>query len=440
VSASLWLYDLGAYSLQVAVLAGSGALLARLFGLRASRATLAYWRVLLAACVVLPLCQPWRVSTPDPEAPVTAMSGAISSTLASSAVPWSFAEAAWWVIGAGVLARAAWLGLGLGALRRLRRRSGEPPAGRLPLSEAEERVGARAEVRLSPEAPVPVTFGLRRPVVLLPPAVLGMPAHAQQAILCHELLHVRRRDWLHSLAEEAVRTALWFHPAVWWLVGRIHLAREQVVDQAVIALTLSRERYVDALLEIARGRSEPRLIPAPLFLRRGLLKKRVAEIFQEATMSRRRLILSLAASAGLLVLAAAAAIWTFPLQVQAAVAPEDDPSPDRVKHVLEELRQALADTEATPEQRARWKRQLAELEASLSERELELRGEKPVLVRRGDTLERQFLELQKALEDPDLPEHQKVDLQKRFRELKAERAKQKPSSFQLYDPLVKDKC
>jgi hypothetical protein len=393
VSASLWLYDLGAYSVQVAVLAGAGALLARLFGLRASRATLAYWRVLLAACVVLPLCQPWRAITPGPEGPLATARGESVGPLAVAAVPSPSAEWAWWVIGAGALARAAWLGLGLWGLRRLRRRSDAAPAGRLPLAEAEERAGARAEVRVSRDASVPVTFGLLRPAVLLPPAVLEMPAHAQQAILCHELLHVRRRDWLHSLAEEAVRTALWFHPAVWWLVGRIHLAREQVVDQAVIALTLSRERYVDALLEIARGRSEPRLIPAPLFLRRGLLKKRVAEIFQEATMTRRRLVLSLAASAGLLVLAAVGAIWTFPLQVQAAVAPED------------------AETKAA--------------EA-------------------GDKLDRQLAELQEALADPGLSAQRRVKYEKRLRDLVAERAKLKPIPFRLFDPaasyVLKDEC
>jgi beta-lactamase regulating signal transducer with metallopeptidase domain len=85
-----------------------------------------------------------------------------------------------------------------------------------------------------------------------------MPTHVQEAIACHELLHVRRRDWLSEILEAAVVTVLWFHPAIWILVGRIRLAREQVVDEATIRLTDSRERYVESLLAVGRG-SFPRL-------------------------------------------------------------------------------------------------------------------------------------------------------------------------------------
>ena len=56
----------------------------------------------------------------------------------------------------------------------------------------------------------------------------------QEAILCHELLHVRARDWLFTVAEELVRAIFWFHPAIWWLLGEISLAREQVVDREVV--------------------------------------------------------------------------------------------------------------------------------------------------------------------------------------------------------------
>ena len=101
----------------------------------------------------------------------------------------------------------------------------------------------------------PITFGLRVPVIVFPPGVAAMEQLVQHAIACHELLHVRRRDWLFQILEEGVRTLLWFHPAVWWLIGRIQLSREQVVDQAAIGLTESRERYVEALLAVAIAKS-----------------------------------------------------------------------------------------------------------------------------------------------------------------------------------------
>jgi beta-lactamase regulating signal transducer with metallopeptidase domain len=61
-----------------------------------------------------------------------------------------------------------------------------------------------------------------------------------RAILCHEFLHVRRRDWLWRVAEEVLRALFWFHPAVVWLIGQIRLTRKQAVDQEVVALAGSR--------------------------------------------------------------------------------------------------------------------------------------------------------------------------------------------------------
>jgi hypothetical protein len=147
---------------------------------------------------------------------------------------------------------------------------------------------------------------------MLPPGILTMEGAVQRAIAYHELLHVRRRDWLDALVEEAIRTIFWFHPGVWWLIGRIQLSREQVVDQAAIELTESRERYVEALLAVAMTQSRISFMPAAPFLRRRLLKKRVDQILQETTMSTPRLIASLTVSAAALALVTAGAIRSFP--------------------------------------------------------------------------------------------------------------------------------
>ena len=188
------------------------------------------------------------------------------------------------------MARALWLAIGLCRLRRLRRTASPvlpPPAAFL---LAQDRIGVRASVYTSDRISGPITFGVISPVVMLPPSAGTLPSHVQEAIACHELLHVQRRDWLWEVLEEAVRTICWFHPAVWWLIGRIQLSREQAVDQAVIELTRSRDRYLDALLVVALTKSPIAPVPAPLFLRRSLLKKRVAQILQETTMTTHRLI------------------------------------------------------------------------------------------------------------------------------------------------------
>lgn len=320
---SLWLRDVASYSLQLALLIGAAGLLARLLPLRPAGFALAYWRALLLACLLLPIAQPW--SQPQPVSLETRVAGTSPTAPASApAAParafsfWPSARVVLWTLGAGVAARAAWLLLGFWSLGRLRR-SGRRLEGDLPpFADAQARLGVRAEFYTSEETDVPITFGLRRPAVLLPEAVLAMDRNAQQAILCHELLHVRRRDWLYAVLEECVRALLWFHPAVAWLVGRIHLSREQAVDSAVIAITESREDYVGALLAVARARPRRELVAATLFLRKGRLKQRLAEILEEGTMSKKRAITHLLASGCAVLLAAGAAVRLFPLEARAS--------------------------------------------------------------------------------------------------------------------------
>jgi BlaR1 peptidase M56 len=173
-------------------------------------------------------------------------------------------------------------------------------------------VAAPAEFRLSAEVDSPVTFGLVAPVVLLPERFRTLDARFQSAIACHELLHVRRRDWAHHLGEEVLRAVFWFHPAIAWLVSRVRLAREQIVDLEVVRLTEARKPYLESLLEFT-NRSPITAIPAPPFLAERQLVERMALMLKEIRMSRKRLMASLVAISCCLVLVIALAAWTFPL-------------------------------------------------------------------------------------------------------------------------------
>ncbi len=343
MNARMALANILSFAMQVAVVVAAGAALARALRIDEPRAMLAYWRALLLACLLLPLLQPWNIvvppslrSTPTEIVETAVVTTAVTVSEAPRSTARPFGELVLTALAAGIAVRALWLLIGAFGLRRLRREAlpFDPlPAG---VRHAQERTGAQAGMYVSHRVSSPITFGVIRPVVLFPTSVSTMPAHVQEAIACHELIHVQRRDWLHEVAEELLRALLWFHPGIWWLIGRIRLTREQVVDQAAIRLIDSRERYVEALLAVAVGGSPTRFVPASPFLRRHLLKKRVARILQETAMSTRRLIASFTVSAAALAIAAAFAAKSFPLEAQGK-APADSGQPIQLVRGGEQL-------------------------------------------------------------------------------------------------------
>jgi beta-lactamase regulating signal transducer with metallopeptidase domain len=240
MTARMVLSNIASFGLQVTVLVAAGAALARAFRIDEPRAMLAYWRTLLLACLMLPLCQPWNAVIPPAleratmVTPVSAPAPAVALQGVSRSVAWAIGDLVLIGLAAGIAAWAFWLTLGAYGLRRLRRDAA--PLDPLPESvrRAQDRIGTRARMYVSDRVTGPITFGLRRPVVVFPTSVRGMPAHVQEAIAYHELLHVQRHDWLYEILEEAVRCVLWFHPGIWWLIGRIQLTREQVVDRSAI--------------------------------------------------------------------------------------------------------------------------------------------------------------------------------------------------------------
>src|SRR5262249_53288779 len=240
---------------QIAVLVAACAGLPRLLGLRSPAVHYLFWRVLLAACLLLPLVEPRQargaVSVParaGAAGPMSALAAARRDAAAPSSTPMDVWTIAGIVIAAGAVVRLAWIAVGIVRLGRMRRRAREEAIAFDDLAQA---IGVTAPLLWSADVAHPVTFGALRPVVLLPVALKSVDAPAQRAVVAHELHHVRRRDWLGVVAEEVVRSLLWFHPAVWWLISRVQLARETVVDELSILTTNARRAYLDTLLAFA---------------------------------------------------------------------------------------------------------------------------------------------------------------------------------------------
>jgi TonB family protein len=287
------LNNLLTYSLQIGLLIGVAGWIPAAARLRSPKARLAFFHALVAACLLLPALRPWKSKSIALEAPVTLEHAATASTgVVAARASLDPAILVFAVLAAGIVARLGMLALGMLRLRRYRLRS-------LPLPSVAN-WSSEADIRVSPDISGPVTFGFVRPVVLLPAHFPDLPLEMRDAILCHETLHVRRHDWLFTLGEELIRAGLWFHPAIWWLLGEIQLAREQAVDREAVGMTNAREPYVDALLAAAGAALEADLAPAPLFLRRRHLKQRVVSILKEKHMSKTRTMSTLAAGLAIL--------------------------------------------------------------------------------------------------------------------------------------------
>ena len=312
------IHNILAYSAQLAILIGVAAALAALLKLT-PKARLHCLQLLLACCLALPFAQPWHLPPAAKDA-VTVSTFAISYGPRTPAAPehWSPSpgEISLGILAAGMVVRFALIGLGMLRLRRYLENARFVPTA---FGVEKERTRAWPDVFISTEIKGPATFGLFRPAVLVPERWID-----SETIAYHELLHVRRRDWAFTMVEEFVRALLWFHPAVWWLIGRIQLTREEVVDREAVRLMKSREHYLDTLLAIAAARAGVDLAPAPLFLKKRHLRQRVAALLKEVTMSKTRVRFSLAGLLGVLALAGWMAVRSFPLQA-APQSPKDAP-------------------------------------------------------------------------------------------------------------------
>jgi len=300
----LWFSNLVFWSAQVALLVLAAGILQRLLGLRQPGVLLVYWRSLLTVSLLLPLLQPWHRLPSNPRIiiPTDFPAGVLPPASAPPISHWHFpsvqvtAQILGMIILAGIAVRLAILALGLLKLGQFRHTSS--PISKSPelaalLESMRVRLNARVEFRLSCGVDSPVTFGFAAPIVLLPERFLALEARFQSAICCHELLHVRRHDWAHHLGEEFLRSTFWFHPAIAWLISRVRLAREQVVDLEVVRFTQARKPYLEALLEFTNARAPIAAIPAPPFLAERQLVERVSLMLKEVRMSRRKLIGSL---------------------------------------------------------------------------------------------------------------------------------------------------
>jgi len=124
----------------------------------------------------------------------------------------------------------------------------------------------------------PGVFGIVRPALVLPRGIAErLSAEQLDAIVAHEICHVRRRDNLTAALHMAVEAMFWFHPLVWWLQARLVEERERACDEAVLEATREPSAYAEGILKVCRF-----YVEAPLSCVSGVtgseLKQRIARI------------------------------------------------------------------------------------------------------------------------------------------------------------------
>jgi TonB family protein len=331
-----------AYSLQIAALVAVASLLPTLARLNAPASRYLFWQGVLAACLLLPWVQAPRRVVVDAAATASQPSRVITFAGMSASAPGAGGLDGWTValalVATGACLRLTWVIVGFVRLQRLRRAGVAAPDDHHTALRAQ--VAKRTEIRYVDAVRQPVTFGIHRPIILLPSTLRDQPADVREAVVAHELSHVRRRDALWVLLEEGVRAAFWFHPAIWWVIGRIRLAREYVVDECAIALTGSRRAYLQALLAFAEA---PDAEHASAFGGRRNLFDRITQIAREDVMSSKRLLLTSGALAVAVVVSAQYVVKAFPLTREtAALAGQQEPGP------IERLASPVSSRQAMP--------------------------------------------------------------------------------------------
>ena len=217
-----------------------------------------------------------------------------------------------WIAGLTLLSGRLLFGVvGVRRLRRGRRAISGEMAQRAAALARRMGLGRIPGVFASVAAREAVVVGLLRPMVLLPVAwLVEMSPEVLEAVIAHELAHIRRFDLWFNLFQRLVETLLFYHPAVWWLSRRVRLSREMCCDELAARTTGDCVAYATALEAAARQRLAPAgsLLQVALGVTRMTLLERVRNVLGLGPQNKRRRWW-LAAVLVLLVLAAGGLTW-----------------------------------------------------------------------------------------------------------------------------------
>ena len=228
----------------------------------------------------------------------------------------------------GVLALSIRLAGGFVQTRRLRRK------GTRQIADWRQEALKRLARRLRVSKPVailesslvqaPMAIGWLRPVILFPASALtGLTPDQLEAILAHELAHIRRYDYLVNLLQTVIETLLFYHPAVWWVSRQIRIERENCCDDMAVAVCGDALVYARALTKIERLRKAR--LELAVTANGGLLMNRISRLVGAPLAHSNRaagLVTSVIAILTLIAIVAGTRVSPFPNSIAVAVREE----------------------------------------------------------------------------------------------------------------------
>jgi uncharacterized protein (TIGR03435 family) len=129
----------------------------------------------------------------------------------------------------------------------------------------------------------PGSMGWFRPIVLVPAGALaGLPCAQMEALLLHELAHIRRHDYLVHILQSVVETVFFYHPGVWWVSGHMRTDRELCCDDIAVSITGDAVVYARALAEFDSARF---IQPAVMASNGGSVARRIARLLGQSSTS-----------------------------------------------------------------------------------------------------------------------------------------------------------
>src|SRR5437868_612270 len=143
-------------------------------------------------------------------------------------------------------------------------------------------VGQRVALRVSTEVISPLAMGVWRATVILPVStVMGLPMEELEAVLAHELGHIRRWDYLWNLLQTAIESVLFFHPSVWSLSRAVRERREICCDEIAVQSCAGATVYARALLRLEEQRTKQLRLAVALDGCNGSLLQRIKQVLGE---------------------------------------------------------------------------------------------------------------------------------------------------------------